>query len=478
MELPSEYISKMTELLGEEEFEQYKASLDAPRASGVRVNTLKISTDDFTSDIGPILGECGSVPWTTDGFYYDASAGILPDKKLSAGKLPFYHAGLYYIQEPSAMYPAEQLGVRPGDKVLDMCAAPGGKSTKIACALKGEGLLVSNDISEERVKALIYNIELSGARNVIVTNESPERLADKLPGYFDKILVDAPCSGEGMFRKDDEAVKSWGVYKNEVCADMQREILESAHVLLKCGGRLLYSTCTFDPSEDEYMIKEFMEKHPEYVLVPLLKTGGVSDGMFGMDACARLWPQRLKGEGHFTALLEKRGDSAELPQIKRDTKRDKKNRNADRSRFCQSYRLLDAPPDEFVKFWNKNMTGDMPGGVYYTAKDALYYSTCAPDIDGLKVPKIGLRLGEVVYNKFTPAQQFCMAFGENFKRKIHLTYDGDDIRRYLRGETLTGIDGTENGFLAVCVDKYAVGMGVLSNGVLKNLYPKGWRRMI
>ena len=177
------------------------------------------------------------------------------------------------------MYPAEQLDVKPGDRVLDLCAAPGGKSTKLAAKLQGEGLLVANDISEERVKALIYNIELAGVKNAVVTNEAPERLVRNFAGFFDKILVDAPCSGEGMFRKDTEAVRSWGKFKTELCVQMQQKILESAHLLLKCGGHLLYSTCTFDLQEDENMIRQFMQKHPEeYQLITLVKNGGISDG--------------------------------------------------------------------------------------------------------------------------------------------------------------------------------------------------------
>ncbi len=508
MKLPDEYEAKMIRILGEEEFKAYAGSLDAPRMSGMRINTLKIRADDFEKKFYGITGITKKVPWEPDGYYYGSSG----EEALQPGRLPLYHAGLYYIQEPSAMYPASQLGVRPGDRVLDMCAAPGGKSTKIACELNGSGLLVANDISEERVKALIYNIELSGARNVIVTNESPERLAAKLPGYFDKILVDAPCSGEGMFRKDSEAIRSWGKYKNESCASMQREILEYAHVLLKSGGRMMYSTCTFDPSEDEYMIREFIEKHPEYSLIPLAKTGGVADGMFGMTDCARLWPHRLEGEGHFAALMQKGSctengggsgaeNSAESCGESCGGRRGK-NEGSRYTAKTGSYKVLVSAPDEFGKFWQENMTGSIPEGIYYTAADALYFlpddggaqsegrraGPLPPDVDGLRVPKLGLRLGDMPAaqnakksprpGKFRPSQQFCMAFGADFKRKINLPYDGDDIKRYLRGETLTGTDVSLKGLTAVCAEGYAVGMGVSENGMLKNLYPKGWRRMI
>lgn len=470
MDLPQEYVDKMINLLGEDEFSLYQASLDENRSFGVRVNTLKISNTDFLEKLGQIINVKQEIPWTSDGFYYDP---FEKDNTEMPGKLPFYHAGLYYIQEPSAMYPAQQLDVKPGDKVLDLCAAPGGKSTKLGVKLAGEGLLVANDISQERVKALIYNLELAGVKNVIVTNELPENLSKKFKEYFDKILVDAPCSGEGMFRKDNEAVKSWGKFKTEVCAEMQREILEYAHVMLKPGGHILYSTCTFDPAEDENMIAEFMEKYPVYELLPLEKVGGIVDGLYEMSKAARLWPHKLKGEGHFTAMLEKKSDG-------------KVDDAGDKPRNGKSYKILKEVPDEFKKFWKKNMQGEVPSGYYYTAGDGLYHLPCTPpDIDGLKVPKIGLNMGELNHGKFKPSQQFAMAYGEAFVRKINFVYDSEDIKRYLRGETLTVTNTFDDGWYAVCVSPkdstevgYVLGTGVMSNGMLKNMYPKGWRRLI
>ncbi len=465
MELPQEYIEKMTALLGTEEFSQYQASLEAARSFGIRVNSLKLGTEEFVRELGEMIGVQERIPWTTDGFYYDPFGR---EETEFPGKLPFYHAGLYYIQEPSAMYPAEQLDVKPGDRVLDLCAAPGGKSTKLAAKLQGEGLLVANDISEERVKALIYNIELAGVKNAVVTNEAPERLVRNFAGFFDKILVDAPCSGEGMFRKDTEAVRSWGKFKTELCVQMQQKILESAHLLLKCGGHLLYSTCTFDLQEDENMIRQFMQKHPEeYQLITLVKNGGISDGLEGMHEAARLWPHKLKGEGHFAAMLEKKGTEEDAPT---DCIRNKKIR---------SYQLCKEIPAELVSFWNKNMCGSLPKGYYYTAGDGVYFLPCPPpDLDGLKAPKIGLNLGELNYGKFKPSQQFAMAYGTLFKRKICFSCKDDSLKRYLRGETLTGIEAPEEGWSAVCVGPHIIGMGILKGGVLKNLYPKGWRRMI
>lgn len=463
LELPLEYTNKMTELLGKEEFARYRQALDSARAFGIRVNTLKITTDEFIEELGECIGIGERIPWTSDGFYYDPFDGKGAEQP---GKLPFYHAGLYYLQEPSAMYPAEQLDVKPGDKVLDLCAAPGGKSTKLAAKLKGTGLLVANDVSEERVKALIYNLELAGVRNAVVTNEPPDRLWPNFSEYFDKILIDAPCSGEGMFRKDAEAVKSWGKFKTELCMKLQQEILEAAHRLIKPGGRLLYSTCTFDPREDEEMIRSFMSRHPEYFLVPLVKPGGVEDGLNGMRDAARLWPHKLNGEGHFAALLEKQSSEYEA--------------RSDDSRVSktQSYQICREVPAEFAAFWKKNLYGEIPEGFYYTAGSALYYLPCLPPVlDGIKAPKIGLRLGDLNYGKFKPYQQFATSYGEFFRRKISFPWQDEALKRYLRGETLTGIEA-EDGWSAVCVGRHVIGMGILSGGTLKNLYPKGWRRML
>ena len=257
----------MQGLLGKDEYEAFLLSYSMPRYYGLRVNTLKISVEEFIK-ISPFKLE--KIPWTKDGFYYDE--GEHP------GKHPFYYAGLYYIQEPSAMLPATVLDARPGEYILDLCAAPGGKTVQIAAGMKGEGLLIANDISSERIKALVKNIELCGVRNTIVTNEQPKKLAAKFPTYFDKILVDAPCSGEGMFRKDENAAKSWGKYKCDACSSVQKDILEYADIMLKPGGRLVYSTCTFSPEEDEVVIGNFLKKHDNYETFEIPLIAGIENG--------------------------------------------------------------------------------------------------------------------------------------------------------------------------------------------------------
>lgn len=455
MKLPEEYINRMKRLLeplGKDEFDKYIDTLNRDRFHGLRVNTLKLSTEDFLK-ISPF--ELNPVPWAETGFYYNDAF---------PGRHPFYHAGLFYIQEPSAMYPGASLDVEEGDKVLDICAAPGGKSTQLAAKMQGRGILVSNDISEERVHALVKNLEMAGVTNCIITNESPENLADNLPEYFDKILVDAPCSGEGMFRKDEYAIGSWEKFKNEHCRAMQDEILEYVHKMLKPGGKLIYSTCTFAPIENEETIKAFMEKHPEYTLLPLKKVAGIMPGLFGMEEVSRLWPQRVEGEGHFTALLQKGGEPKKSENEKKNTK---------------SYEIIDGIPEEIKAFYKKNMTIDAPEGVYLRMGEGYYFLPCLPpDLDGLKVARVGLYLGQFKGKNFKPSHPFAMAQkAEHFKRTVSLKCDSTEIQKYLRGDTLVlQKDECEDGLLAVCAEGYVLGLGQNSGGVIKNMYPKGWRR--
>ncbi|TBL81415.1 NOL1/NOP2/sun family putative RNA methylase [Paenibacillus thalictri] len=323
IQLPKAFSDKMKRLLGTE-YADFLASYDDPRWFGLRVNTLKLPAEAFQRLSSFRLTP---IPWTSTGFYYED--GDRP------GKHPYYHAGLYYIQEPSAMAPAELLDAVPGDRVLDLCAAPGGKSTQIAAKLQGEGLLVVNDIHADRVKALVKNLELAGVRNAVVLNERPDKLTGPFAAYFDKILIDAPCSGEGMFRKDEEMAKQWQPDHPQHYAAMQRELLDQAAEMLKPGGRIVYSTCTFSPEENEAMIAQFAARHPEFMIEPIPAAHGFRYGILdwadeqqdadeetgagawnsltGQSAAAvkgtvRLWPHELKGEGHFVASLRKTGD--------------------------------------------------------------------------------------------------------------------------------------------------------------------------
>ncbi|WP_340016547.1 RsmB/NOP family class I SAM-dependent RNA methyltransferase [Paenibacillus sp. FSL K6-1318] len=322
VKLPSIFAERMKSLLGDE-FEQFMKSYEQSPHAGLRVNTLKISMEQF-DEIAPF--DLRSIPWCETGFY--VPHGVKP------GLHPYYHAGLYYIQEPSAMAPVELLQVAPGDRVLDLCAAPGGKTTQIAAKLQGKGVLVTNDIHAERTKALAKNVELYGVRNAVVLNESPERIANAFPHYFDKVLIDAPCSGEGMFRKDEDMVKSWEHHSVEKCVLMQRDILETAARLLAPGGTIVYSTCTFAPEENEAMIAEFLNVNHDFFVRDIPEQKGFAPGrpewvrqmmpekaeeteavLDQTRGTARLWPHLLEGEGHFVAVLQHRaGQGLETDQ--------------------------------------------------------------------------------------------------------------------------------------------------------------------
>ena len=284
------------------EFDAFAASYDRPRNVGLRRNPQKgaqLALPEF--GLTP-------VPWCADGFYYDAAA--------RPGLSPLHEAGCYYLQEPSAMAPAELLDVQPGMRVLDLCAAPGGKSTQLAAKLAGCGLLVCNEIHPKRAQILAQNIERMGIANTLVLNEHPKNLSPRFDGYFDRVLVDAPCSGEGMFRKEEAAVADWSEETVAMCAARQIEILRTAASLLRPGGRLVYSTCTFAPQENEGTISAFLQEHPDFSVIPIGspyfspgRPDWIADPAAGLEGTARLWPHHLRGEGHFAAVLQKSGDA-------------------------------------------------------------------------------------------------------------------------------------------------------------------------
>ncbi|MGO4541224.1 RsmB/NOP family class I SAM-dependent RNA methyltransferase [Paenibacillus sp. 2TAB19] len=312
--LPTKFTQKMEKLLGSE-YDNFMASYAAPRVYGLRINALKLTIGDWKK-LSPMGDRVRPIPWTQDGLYYA--------EEDRPGKHPHYYAGLYYIQEPSAMAPVELLDVKPGHKVLDLCAAPGGKSTQIAAKLQGKGVLVTNDNAQERTKALTKNIERVGVRNAVILNEEPAALAPVFAEWFDRILIDAPCSGEGMFRKDESMIADWEKHSVERCAAMQRDILRHAAGMLAPGGILVYSTCTFSPEEDEWQIAELLANHSDFEVVPVAHRYGWAEGRADLAAASsaaaeldekrlrsiegtvRLWPHRIEGEGHYAAVLRRR----------------------------------------------------------------------------------------------------------------------------------------------------------------------------
>lgn len=448
MQLPEKYMEAMKTLL-KEEYDKYIECFEEPRLYGLRVNTSKISVEEFES-ICPF--EIKKVPWISNGFYYNEV-----DKP---GKHPYYFAGLYYLQEPSAMTPAYVLPVNEGEKVLDLCAAPGGKSTELGAKLNGTGLLVSNDISASRAKALLKNIEVFGIGNVIITCEYPDRLAERFPEFFDKILVDAPCSGEGMFRKDNKLIKSWEQEGPDFFAPIQKGILSAAAKMLKDGGYILYSTCTFSKMEDEDNINDFLQNHPDFGLERIYDYEGFVRA-YGMEEAIRLFPHHLKGEGHFVALLKKSGTLAE------------------NITYTPSNRKK-VPEDiaDFLKEYNKTMDTDR---MEIVNEKVYILPAQADNLKGIRTLRTGLLLGELKKNRFEPSQAFAMTIKpDDYSTVANLPLNDVNVIKYLKGETIEvskeQLRGSAKNVL-VCVDGFPLGWGRLSNTTIKNKYLPGWRWM-
>ncbi|REK65101.1 MAG: SAM-dependent methyltransferase [Brevibacillus sp.] len=463
--LPTAFVERMKTLL-KDEYAAFAAGFDRPPSQGLRINPLKIDRERFVQ-LSPFALE--PVPWCPEGFRY--AEGERP------GKHPYHAAGLYYLQEPSAMSPAEALQVQPGETVLDLCAAPGGKTTQLAAALRGQGLLIANEIHPVRAKALSENVERLGIANAIVTNETPERLAERFPRFFDRILVDAPCSGEGMFRKLPEAIDDWSPEKVAECHRIQQEILDAAAAMLKPGGTLVYSTCTFAPLENEQSIASFLARHPEFALTPLPHPEWFAPGvpewaeppLPELTHSARLWPHRLDGEGHYLAKLCKQADDEGNAPSRR--RREKHGKTAAAGR------------KEAIGAWRTFAAQSLPGIAEQFIDDAAFllfgdqlYVTPAPDLDldGLKVVRAGLHLGTVKKNRLEPAHALALAVPQAAAaRTAAFAADDPELVRYLKGEALAR-DG-ENGWTLVTVDGFPLGWGKQADGQLKNHYPKGLR---
>ena len=428
--LPVEFLDRMEKMLGEE-YPAFLNSLERPRAVALRFNPLKGKKPCL-----PFVGE--NVPWEENGFYYDNAS--------RPGLHPFHEAGVYYLQEASAMSAVALLAPQKGERVCDLCAAPGGKSTQIAGRLGGEGFLLCNEIHPKRAKILSQNVERMGIANALVTNETPDRLSRLLPGYFDRVLVDAPCSGEGMFRKEEAAVTDWSVETVKMCAQRQGEILEAAAKLLRPGGRLVYSTCTFAPEENEETVRAFLEKHPEFtaedVEAPWFEK--TEKGMF------RLWPHKLLGEGHFGAVLRKGGEE-EAPESS-------------------------LKGEKLPKQWDifaKEMGISLPEGKAVSFGETLYWACPQmPDLRGMKVLRPGLELGEIRKDRFLPAHALALWLKE---AKTVQSYPSDsrEMAAYLHGET---VPSQKQGWCLVQADGYSIGWGKGDGNMLKNHYPKGLRR--
>ena len=410
-QLPKEFLAEMKLLLGDE-YHRYLKSFEEGWKPGLRVNTRKLEPGQLRA---MVPWELEPVPWTGNGFYYSSEAG--DEGGVRPSKHPAYYCGLYYLQEPSAMTPAAMLPVKPGDRVLDLCAAPGGKSTELGARLKGRGMLVSNDISYSRARALLKNLELAGIPNICVTSESPERLAEVWPEFFDKILVDAPCSGEGMFRRDEDMVKDWTAHGPSYYAPIQRQIAVQAVRMLKPGGMLLYSTCTFSRFEDEGNIEYILEHYPQMELctLDLSAVPGAADGI-GLKGCMRLFPHRLKGEGHFLALLRKKKADVDMPGDSRPkTMKALKamKHQDDLARFMES---LSLEMDEERMVFHQDHVYYLPEGLEWNLP--------------LRFLRTGLFLGEVKKGRFEPSQALAMALkADQFDAVVRLGHEDERVVR-------------------------------------------------
>lgn len=498
--LPEKFLERMQNMLGEE-YPAFLESLSGKRYRALRLNPLKTQIQEAKEKLPFALSP---VPWTKNGFYYE--------EEEQPGKHPYHEAGLYYIQEPSAMAPVPCLMEEPAsasaiperqeepvsaaaipeqqeepatpERILDLCAAPGGKSTQIAEYMRGRGMLITNEIHPQRAKILSENIERMGISNAIVLNETPESLSKRFIAFFDRILVDAPCSGEGMFRKNDNAGEEWSEENVALCAERQDGILDCAATMLKPGGRLVYSTCTFAPAEDEGSVSRFLEAHPDFYL----------------EKEERLMPHKVKGEGHFLAVLHREGGQLS---------------SAATAGTEKSLALKDCK--EFLDFAKEALTIPAEeltaGKILLRFGEQLYLAPAeTPSLRGLKVMRPGLHLGTVKKNRFEPSHALALFLKkEQVVNGINLAGDGTAVRKYLEGQTLTIGEGCDvemadimhrrrtaaeqadtitregrsagqadvsmpKGWCLVCVDGYSLGWGKAAGAVLKNHYPKGLRK--
>nr|MCR4605573.1 RsmB/NOP family class I SAM-dependent RNA methyltransferase [Eubacterium sp.] len=409
------------------------------------------------------------IPYIHNGFFYDGDEYI-------PAKHPYYFAGLYYLQDPSAMTPASRLPVSPGDRVLDLCAAPGGKSTELAAKLAGEGVLVANDISPKRAKALQKNLELFGVGEMCITTEYPEKLCEYFEGYFDKILIDAPCSGEGMFRKDPAMIKAWTADSPDEYASIQEGIVKAAVKMLADDGYMLYSTCTFSPVEDEGTVLKLLEADSSLEIVEPEWYEGFEHGkpeVVGSDdeslkKCIRIFPHKMDGEGHFLALFHKIKSGNDRPATVKKNKQNKRISKEDKEVWEEfSNRIKKEYKSEYIE--------DHAGKLYYKEFDM-------PTLNGLKFIRDGLYLGECKKGRFEPSQALAMALrSEEYANAFSMPVSDDRVTRYLKGETIvleeSEAEKINDGIVLICVDGYPLGWGKKNRSNIKNKYHSGWRLM-
>ncbi|CZR95787.1 MULTISPECIES: RsmF rRNA methyltransferase first C-terminal domain-containing protein [unclassified Clostridioides] len=432
--LPEEFLEDIREIL-QDEYDDFIKSYDEDKTTGLRINTLKIDKKKLL-DLN--LFDLSQIPWAEEGFYYD-------DKINRPGRNPLHEAGAYYLQEPSAMSVIPKADIKEGDKVLDMCAAPGGKSTYILSKLNDTGLLVSNEINASRIKALGENLERFGVKNCIITNTDSKSLRKTFNGYFDKVVIDAPCSGQGMFRKDEVAISDWSYAKVLECQSIQKEIIRDGYKMLKKDGILIYSTCTFSREENEHVINEFISEYPYAELIEM----------------ERLWPHKIKGEGHFVAKIKKLED--EECNVK-----ELKIKNLDKE--IKDYREFEK------KFLKVDFYSNKKNKFYLRGENLYLLPEVYPDTKKLKVLRYGLHLGVLKKNRFEPSHALSHYLKvEDVKNVENFSVQSDSILKYLKGDVVNSNES--RGWVLVSVEGIPLGWGKESAGVIKNHYPKGLRKL-
>lgn len=463
--LPQKFKEEMKELLGDE-YSDFLESYNNPRTNSIRINNLKIGREKFISlKLFDIDFDKDAVDWSDIGYYIDSD--------LSPGKNALHDAGAFYIQEPSAMSVVGCTDIKKNEHILDLCAAPGGKSTYILSKLENTGLLVSNEIDSTRIKALGENLERFGAINSIITNTDSKRLLTFFKGYFDKVFIDAPCSGQGMFRKDEYAINDWSESKVEECVSIQKKIIEDGFAMLKDGGMLIYSTCTFTKRENEDIIEEFLTNHSSAKFVN----------------SHRIWPHKDRGEGHYCVRIIKMNNPLDLecdsddysineindkikePKNRILSKKNKKSRNnSDLVLYNEFIEGIIKRNSSFLKkVEGHNII--KKGNMIYSVPDI------GIDLSGLKMLRSGICLGEIKKNRFEPSHSLASALHtEDVNFYIDFENESKEIKKYILGESIE--TGKSRGWILVTVDGVSIGWGKESNGVLKNKYPKGLRRAI